>query len=439
METQNRELKESWHPKYLSTLCAFANTSGGVMIIGISDNGDIIGVRNPQRVLKVIPDDIRNKLSITASVEETVEKGKTCIKITVGKGFRYVDLDGVFYKRVGNTTQRVTGDELNSWILSNMRTSWSGIPAKGIGIEKLSKDAIDFFVKKGLSSGRMSPKAAESDHETILGNYDLVGDEGVRNSAAILFLEEPGKIFSSASVSIGEFNDDDILLRLDLIDCPVVMLPDRVMDKLLNKYIKGVDDIVGLMRVTRYPYPEKALREAVMNSICHRDYQGVEQTYIRVYPDRIEVSNPGRLPEGWDENNIFRKHGSVPTNPAIARVFFEMGYIERFGSGIEMMRNECVAMNVPEPEYNMDMGRVEVVFRLPEKEDKYTPIANLTERESIIYALICKGDMSTIDEISEATGIPHRTVRRDVSRLIEGKYIQKVGGDRYGKWVSLSK
>ena len=400
----------------------------------------MIGVKDPQNYLKLIPDDIRNKLDIKASVEAAVIEGKTCIKITVEKGDFYIDLDGVFYKRVGNTTQKVKGKELESWILSNMRVSWTDLPAESIGIKRLSQGAIDFFVKKGQATGRMSSAAAESDNESLLKNYGMMDDRGLLNSAAILFLEEPGKIFTPASVNIGEYSDDGRLLRLDSIDCSVIMQPDRVMDKLLNKYIKGTDDIVGLMRVTKYPYPEKALREAVMNCICHRDYFGAELTYVCVYPDRIEISNPGRLPVGWTEKDLLGAHKSVLANPKIANAFFDIGYIERFGSGIKMMQDECKAMNVPEPEYNIEKGRVEIIFRLTEKKNKdlskKLDIENdLTATELKVYKVIAEGNAITRMEISEAIGMSDTIVKRAISSLIEKGLIKRIGSDKSGKWV----
>jgi ATP-dependent DNA helicase RecG len=433
------ERKESWNSEWLKTVCAFANTEGGVLIIGIRDNGVIIGVKDPHYVMKLIPDDIRNKLDVKTSVKEIVEDGKTCIKITVEKGDRYIDLDGVFYKRVGNTTQRVTGEELRSWFLSNMNMTWTDLPTDRAGLERLSPDAIKFFVKRGLASRRMSSIVADSDNESILRNYGMMHGDMLRNSAAILFLEQPAMIYTSASVSIGEFNDDGILLRLDEIDCPAVMQPDRVMDKLLNKYIKGVDDFVGLMRVPKYPYPEKALREAVLNMIAHRDYSGTAQTLIRVYQDRIEMCNPGKLPAGWTEKTLFEDHVSVLPNPAIAKTFFEMGYIEKFGSGIKMMREECRGMNIPEPEYNVTIHGVEIIFRLPEKKDKVIDLSDLIGLELEIYFLISKRKFTTASEMSKTLLVSDKTVRRALTKLIEKGYVKREGGDRTGKWILTSK
>ncbi|MCL2712685.1 MAG: putative DNA binding domain-containing protein [Methanomassiliicoccaceae archaeon] len=436
-ESQTEEWKVSWDSKHLDTLSAFSNSEGGTMFIGKDDKGKVIGVTDPKDLLKVIPDTIRNKLKIRSSVEAIVENDKTYIKIEIGKGNRYVDLDGVFYKRVGSTTQRVMGDELRSWILADAKMSWVDLPSGNVSMKDLSQDAVKFFVKKGTASKRMSSKAAESDNESLLKNYELMDDKGLRNSATILFRDEPSKNITSAGVHIGEFNENDLLLRHDLIDCPAVMLPDRAMDVLLNKYMKSVDEIVGLMRVTKYPYPEKGLREAVMNSIIHRDYSSFESTYVRVYPDRIEISNPGSLPAGWTEKNLFKKHGSVLTNTSIAKVFFDMGYIEKFGSGIETIRNDCKAMNNPEPEYNLENGRVEIVFKLPEKkkEDIINIPVGLTPSEIKVYCVISEGSSTTRAEISAASGFSEDTVKKAISVLTKKGHITRVGSDKTGKWV----
>ena len=120
MDTQNMKRKGSWRSEWLKIICGFANTDGGVLIIGIRDNGEVLGVDDPHHVMKLIMENIRNKLDVKTSVGEIVEDSRKCIKIIVEKSDHYVDLDGIFYERLGNTTRRVTGELLKSWILSNM-------------------------------------------------------------------------------------------------------------------------------------------------------------------------------------------------------------------------------------------------------------------------------------------------------------------------------
>jgi ATP-dependent DNA helicase RecG len=443
MESQTLEWKESWDDKLLKTICAFANTDGGVMIIGKDDNGAVLGVKGSDDLLKVIPDSISAKLDTMPSVREMFEDGKMCIKITVEKGRRYLNLDGVYYKRVGSTTRRVIGDELYEWILFNAKMSFTDLSIENINVYELSEDAFDLFVTKGTTSGRMSSKATESDRETLLRNYEMMDGKLLRRSGAILFFERPWLASRATMVKIGAFNENHRLLRDDAIECPVIMQPDRVMDILLNKYVQGTNELDGLMMVLRYPYPVRALREAVMNAVVHRDYSSAVDTDIRVYPDRVEISNPCNLREGWGPENIFETRGSKPTNPSIANAFFAMKYIEKFGSGIGMMRDECRAMNVPEPEYEFERNLIRIVFRLPEKKDKGVTIkpavdlSELNDREAKIYTLISLGNVSKLSEISEASGMSLITVRRTLAKLIEKEYLQRIGGDRSGKWIPV--
>jgi len=432
METQNIEIKESWSPKFLETLCAFANTDGGVMYIGIRDNKEVIGVKDPHYLLKLIPDDIRNKLDITSSVEAVDMEDRKCIKITVKKGDRYIDFDGVFYKRVGNTTQKVTGEELRSWILSDKNISWTDLPAKKVKADELSQAAIELFVKKGMESGRMSSEVAKGDRESLLKNYDLMDEKGLRISGAVLFFDNPRRESWATPVKIGTFNENGRLLRDDIVEGPVVFQPDKVMDLLMNKYVLGTNDLDGLMRVVRYPYPMRALREAVMNAIVHRDYSSVVETDILVYPDHIMIRNPGNLPRGWTTETLLVKHPSKPTNKAIAGVFYDMKYIERYGSGIGMMRDECRAMGLPDPEYSMTVHNgFAITFRLPEKkDDRHRVKRPLTEKEQTVFDIILAQNTINLRDVSAMSGIPYATVKRVADRLEKDGFIRKTGARR---------
>jgi ATP-dependent DNA helicase RecG len=95
-------------------------------------------------------------------------------------------------------------------------------------------------------------------------------------------------------------------------------------------------------REERNEYPSDAIREAIVNAICHRDYESTGNVQVRIFDDRIEVWNPGSLPEGWTVEKLKQKHESIPKNPLIADQFFLIKFIEKWGTGtIEMVRR-CV-------------------------------------------------------------------------------------------------
>lgn len=355
-ESQNEEWKESWRAEYLEALCGFANGAGGKMIIGKNDKGVNVGIRSSKKLLEEIPNSVRNLMGFHPHVEAVTENGKTSVIVIIEPQAEAVDLNGAFFVRSGSTTVKLGGRQLRRFLFSKSEESWTDYPIKKIGIEELSQDAIDLFLKKGAESGRMSPEAAASGRESLLRHYELKDDEGLRRSAVILFHPKPEKASYAAETKIAAFDEEGRLLREDRILGPVVLQPDRVMQILLDKYVQWRYELKGLQNLKVYPYPEKALREAVMNMTVHRDYSDNVDTTIRVYPDRVEMSNPGWLPFGWTEETLFINDESKTMNRHIAQVFYDMGYIEKWASGIPMMRRECEAVGLPHPEYKISGG-----------------------------------------------------------------------------------
>jgi len=444
-ESQTTEWKESWRNDNLKTLCAFANTDGGKMIIGKDDRGKVIGVRNQKDLLAEIPNTVYNVLGFSPEVRELIEEGKTIIEIVVKPQNEAISFNGSFYIRSGSTSVSLKGSQLQHFLLRKWGISWANLPETKIKMEQLSQEAINFFVKKGTEVGRMSPEAAKCDTESLLKNYELMDKDGLLKSGALLFKDRPYTISNGASVRIGAFTEGGRLLRHDLVECPVILQPDRVMDVIKDKYIQGTDEVDWLMRIRKYPYPMRALREAVLNGIIHKDYSSVVETTVCVFPNHVEIANPGNLPQGWTGENMLTRHASRPPNKNIARVFYEMGYIERFGSGIKMMSDECKAMGLPLPEYEIFDDIVRVIFRLPGKKNELIPenkavdASFLTPTEQLIYGIISEGAAITREEIALMADVSLTTVKRTIIKLVETGYIKRIGEDKNGRWVSIKK
>jgi len=445
MESEAEEWKESWRKEYLASICAFANKNGGTMIIGKTDKGEVIGVSNPHKMLEEIPNTVRNALRFSPEVNAVAEKGKTIIVVKVEPQRRAVDYEGIYYTKSGSTRVALTGNQLMQFLLKKEGMSWVDLPEERIKLNELSQEAIDFFIKKGTGSGRMSSEAANGGNELLLKNYELMNENGLKRSGAILFSENPLRTSYATPVKIGAFSENGTILRDDIIQGPVIMQPDRVMDLLLNKYVLGTNALEGLMMVTKYPYPVRALREAVLNAVVHRDYSRAVDTDILVYQDRIEIRNPGRLPDGWTAEKLLEAHSSEPANPSVAKAFYDMRYIERYGSGIKMIREECAAMGLPEPEYEVAFGIFEVTFRLPEKNDRNVSgkaavdLSDLTDTEAKIYALICEGKVTTALDMACLLDMSEKTVRRSVAVLVERELVKRIGSRSAGRWVPMTK
>ena len=118
----------------------------------------------------------------------------------------------------------------------------------------------------------------------------------------------------------------------------------------------------GIRRIERYFVPEEALREALLNAVCHKQYQSGIPVQVSVYEDRLYVANIGSLPEDWTYEKLMQKHASKPFNPNIASVFYYAGFIESWGRGIEKICSALKADNLPMPEYTVNPGDIMIKF-----------------------------------------------------------------------------
>lgn len=143
LEKQNEEWKSKWEDKYLKQICGFANSEGGVMKVGVADDGTVVGVADPKGDMKKITDTIANKLSIYPAVH--IDETTNVITITVQRSPVPVDLDGKFYIRTGNTTQPAIGRVHDLMASRRLNISWSDMPLDG-----LDSNAIAFFRKRAI-------------------------------------------------------------------------------------------------------------------------------------------------------------------------------------------------------------------------------------------------------------------------------------------------
>ena len=193
----------------------------------------------------------------------------------------------------------------------------------------------------------------------------------------------------------------------------------------------------GLQRIERYFVPEAALREALLNAVCHKDYQLGVPIQISVYEDKLYVVNDGRLPENWTLENLLRKHPSKPFNPAIANVLYLAGFIESWGRGIEKICGACEADGLPMPEYTLNPGDIMIKFTAPQEHivrvtDKVTD--KVTERERHLLTLLAEDPGYTLTLLAAKMGVSRKTITVYLKNLREKGIIERVGSDRKGHW-----
>ena len=449
-ESDTEEWKREWRDEFLHTVCAFANGHvTGRIIIGKDDQGTVVGVNDKEKkkLLETLPTKINNLMHFHPNVEAVTIKGKTCVVITVEPQKMPITHNGVHYKRSGSSSVMINGPELNEFLMEKLKLNWACLISKKTKLNDISKEAVSTFVKRGQKEGRISSAADPDDTEGILRRYELMTDEGITNAAAVLFTERPWGASYAAVTKIGLFSrESSRLLMEDIIDGPVIFQPEETMKRLTDRYVQPrfyLED--NMFRRERYQYPLKALREAILNAVVHRQYMSVQETTIRVYPDSVEIFNPGKLPYGWTAEELPGKHESRPANSLIASVFHDMGSIEKWGVGVQMIQEECEKAGIPKPVYVTNCDGVRIIFKSGPWSDTGEDIpvkidtSGLTPLESEVYKAIAEGRYTNSGDVAISLETTDRTVRRITRRLKEIGLINRIGSDKKGVWKPTEK
>ena len=388
-ESQNVEYKQVWKDDYLKWICGFANAQGGTIYIGIDDTGLVSGLRNYKKLMEDIPNKTINNLGIVVDVNLHEKSGKKYIEIIVPVSSVPIAYHGVYHYRSGSTKQELKGISLQNLLLKKIGKRWESIPVEGVSVSELDLDTIKSFIKKAVDKGRITEDAITSEIDVLLKNLNLVTEEGeLTNAAILLFSRNPGMISVTSSFKIGRFgNSSDDLLFQDIIETNIFDMPDKVMEVLKSKYLIRPVSYNGLERIEPLEYPEAALREAVLNSIVHKDYSST-YIFLRVYNDRLHIWNPGVLPDELDVEKLKKEHSSYPRNKNIANVFFKAGYIEAWGRGINKMIKTCLEAGLPEPIICEEQNGVSVTFLKDIYTEDYLKSLNINERQirAVLFA-----------------------------------------------------
>lgn len=454
MESQNIEYKQSWKDEYLKWICGFANAQGGKLYIGIDDRGNVCGVENAHRLSEDIPNKIVALLGVVADVNILNRDGKDYMEIEVVPSNVPISYKGKYYYRSGSTMQELNGTSLQQFVLKKMGRSWDDMVHERATVDDLDRDAIDFFLRKGIQAGRIDPSEANAPTATVLQNLNLVDDEGhLKNAALLLFCKKPGRYFTGTEFKIGRFHSNIAdLVSQEMIEGSIIQMADRVVRMLKDKFLTMPIHYEGLQRIETLEVPEDALREILYNAICHKEYLG-PQIQMRVWDHHVEIWNDGELPNQITPENIEKVHASYPRNKNLAFAFYKAGFIESWGRGWKKICDGFVAAGLPKPTIESKQGGVLVTFQRNNVNiPKQKPIdaqnvadgvavnvaEELTERQQIIIELIkkCAAQNVAVNTkyLSEKLSVNRKTIQRDMTYLQERKLIQWNGADKNGHW-----
>lgn len=454
VENQNIEFKQSWRDEYLKWICAFANTDGGTLFIGVKDNGEVCGVEESHKLTEDIPNKIRNTMGLICDVKLQKDNDLEYFEIVVEKYPFPVSYHGKYYKRTGSTIQELTGIELDKMILYVQGRTWDSIPIPNIKIDDLENDAFKLFRKKASDSGRLDKESLEVTNETLLQNLHLFEGENLNRAAILAFHPDPEKWVTGAYVKIAYFENEADILYQDEIHGPLLLQVEKTMELIYSKYMKALISYDDIYRKETFFFPRAAFRELLLNAVIHKDYLSTTPIQIRIYKDKIRLWNDGGLPKEIPLENLFKEHISKPCNPNLANVFFKCGMIESLGRGFEKIANYCAEENAKLPEIDLSLGGVTArcfasdfyLGLMKEHGLNHEGLneglkegLNLSEKEKIVYELIKKHKQVTSKFIIETTSFSHATVERTIKKLSEElKCIRRNGSKKTGYWEIIT-
>ena len=335
-ESQNIEYKQSWRDEYLKWICGFANAQGGRLYIGVNDNREVVGVADAKKLSEDIPNKIVSQLGIVCGINILKDGDREYVEIIVEPSDLPISYHGKYHYRSGSTKQELNGVALQQFIMKKMKVTWESTTPDFASLDDISEDAVRFFQRHAVWCGRLPASCREESVEHTLRRLHVMTPDGKLTLAALLlFGKDIEQWCPSAIFRIGRFRRNDAdLIGSDDVSCPLIMMPETLMQVLRNKYLTAPIHYEGMQRIEPLEIPDGALREMLCNAIVHKDYQ---KTFIqmKIWDDRITLWNPGTLPEGFTAATLMESHESSPRNDLMARVFYLAGYIENWGRGYE--------------------------------------------------------------------------------------------------------
>lgn len=375
-ENSDLEFKEVYVSDIKKEVIAFANTDGGTLYVGVRKDGSIIGVDNPDEVMLQIAgslkDSIRPDIMSFVKIHSVQRNEKYIIEVNVEVGSArpyYLHEKGLkpagVYVRRGSSSQPLSDEGIREMILQTSGKAYEKCRSMN---QELTFSALQHEMQiRGLSIG--TPQ---------MHTLQLIDENGLYTNLALLLSDQ---CEHTTKVAIFQGSDKAIFRDRKEFDGSLLHQLNETY-QLINLFNKTKATFSGLQRIDQRDYPEDAVREALLNSIVHRDYSFSGSTLINLYDDRIEFVSLGGLVPGLSMEAIFMGV-SQSRNPLLAAVFYRMKLIESYGTGIGKIQRLYSGEFVL-PQFDTAKGVFRVI--LPNRNEQSVPL----QTPSVYPGLVCE-------------------------------------------------
>lgn len=378
-ETRTLELKETITNTFLKTVSAFSNYDGGTIYFGIDDDGKIKGLRDVTQSCLDIENKINDSIFPQPNYRLEIQNNDQTIKLTVKSGVQKPYLyKSKAYKRNDTATIEVDTLEFSRLVLEGKNIRFEELPCK--------EQTLSFEVLHRKLKERIQIETFNQDTLKTLNLYD--NDNGYNNAAGIL--ADKNQFSGIDIVKFGE-NISIIQKRTTFENISALEVYEKSIEVFRDYYQYEI--IQGADRKKMEKIPETAFREAIANALIHRAWDMESHIRVLMFDDRIEVVSPGGLPSGITEEEYLSGKLSVLRNRNLANVFYRLGFVEIFGTGITRIK-QLYEEGLIKPDFEVSENTIKIVLPIFEEN------LNLTEDEKTIYKILSKTMLKPISEIA---------------------------------------
>ena len=409
------EFKSKISSTFLKTVSAYANFHDGEILFGIDNAGSKVGLDHLEETCLAIENRINDCIAPRPlfSIQINQDDKTVCLHVQEGSNKPYL-YNGKAYRRSDSSTVEVDRVELNRLVLEGENLSFEELnsPEKNLEFKTLS--------------AALREKLGISDTSTdVLKTLGLIGASGFNRAAAILADKNsyPGIDVIKFGASINE-----ILDRTTVEQVSVLKQLDTAME-IFDRYLR-LEKIEGATRITNNLVPREAFREAIANGLVHRTWDINSRLRISIFPDRVEIYSPGGLPTGLSEAEYLRGRISVLRNPILAEVFFRLGLIEKFGTGILRIR-ESYRDEKEIPKFEVLDNSITVTLPFIGSRQQ------LTSQENLLLNSMARGRRYSRSELDIRSGFEKSKTLRLLNSLVSKQLVLAHGESRARRYSRL--
>lgn len=436
---------------FAKEIAAFANGSGGYLLVGIEDDGTVSGVRHPlkfeEKIYNVCSDSIRPVVTPELWKYKIDEKEVFCFYVSQGFSKPYAILQKGrerYYTRRGTRVQEASRDELLRLFQTSGHIHYEVTPViKGRYADLDFERIVDFLRYNQIN--RIDISGWEGERiERFLRNKEILAEYQGRLcptvAGALLFVVKPSSLLACAGITVTKFahTERDYNYVDFRLDKPIMNafsehgekqesgLIDEALERIKSIMLEKTSaSIKGGARVVDYPYPEESIREAIVNAVAHRDYtiSGID-IRVDIYPDRLEIESPGKLPNTVSLESI-RLGAKYYRNQIVVQYLKEAGFMDLHSLGIPVkILKLCAEYTGKEPDLTESENSFKVTLYSKRKES----VGKVEDQ--ILTLLRTSAEPMKTREISDTLGLAKRTTINWINRLIDKNMVEPTSENR---------